>query len=97
MNKKLYATVSERANGACEICGEYGGEYLQLHHIINGSGKRRQHETEYSCIMLCVECHNEVHSNFRLNISLKKMVQALYMGQRYNEQEVRRMMGGKLY
>ncbi len=95
MNKKVYEAVSERAGGLCELCMEY--KPLQLHHIIGGRGKRTQCETEYSCIMLCMDCHSEVHSRFRLDRALKKMVQALYMAQNYTEQEIRRMMGGKMY
>ncbi len=47
--------------------------------------------------MLCMDCHEETESNFRLDKALKKMVQAIYAGQGYGETEIRRMMGGKLY
>jgi len=95
MNKQVYKAVSDRAGGLCELCMQY--KPLQLHHIIGGVGKRKQHETVESCIMLCLDCHDEVEGNYRLDRALKKMVQAIYAGQGYGETEIRRMMGGKLY
>ena len=95
MNKKIYNAVSERAGGLCELCGQY--KPLSLHHIIGGQGKRRQHETVESCIMLCVDCHEAVHKDFRIDRALKKILQVVYAKQGYNETEIRRMMGGKLY
>lgn len=95
MDKQVYKAVLERAGGLCELCFQY--KPLQLHHIIGGSGKRKQHETVESCMMLCLECHDEVERNKRLDRALKKMVQAIYAGQGYGEDEIRRMMGGKLY
>ena len=95
MNKQVYKAVSDRAGGLCELCGQY--KPLSLHHIVNGQGKRQQHETVESCIMLCADCHEVVHKDFRLDKALKKMVQAIYAGQGYGDMEIRRMMGGKMY
>lgn len=95
MDKRIYKAVSERAGGLCELCGQY--KPLSLHHIIGGRGKRKVHETVDSCIMLCMDCHEEAESNFRLDRALKKIAQAIYAGQGHGETEIRRMMGGKLY
>lgn len=95
MDKRIYKAVAERAGGLCELCGWY--KPLSLHHIIGGRGKRKQHETKDSCIMLCLDCHEAVHQDYRLDRALKKMVQAVYAGQGYGMDEIRRMMGGKMY
>ncbi len=47
--------------------------------------------------MLCLDCHEAVHQDYRLDRALKKMVQAVYAGQGYGMDEIRRMMGGKMY
>ena len=95
MDKRIYKAVADRAGGLCELCLEY--KPLQLHHIISGSGKRKQHETVESCIMLCVDCHRAAHNDFRVNRLLKKTVQLVYLCEGYTIDQVRRMMGGKLY
>ena len=95
MDKRVYKAVSDRAGGLCELCYQY--KPLQLHHIVGGRGKRKQHETVDSCIMLCLDCHDDVEGNIKLDRALKKMVQAIYAGKGHGETEIRRMMGGKLY
>ncbi|KYH35853.1 hypothetical protein CLTEP_02460 [Clostridium tepidiprofundi DSM 19306] len=97
MNKKIYSAVMERANGYCEVCNRYFGEKLQLHHIVSGTGKRQKYETLTSCIAVCIECHNEIHSNRKLDLALKKLVQEKYFRQGLNEKEVREKMGGRIY
>lgn len=96
MNKKVYNQVAERAAGRCEVCKRVGG--LELHHIL----RRRVKETQHNCIMLCYECHrgtNGVHgkNGHALDLKLKRMVQQKYFDMGYSEEEVRRLMGGRLY
>lgn len=91
--KKLFESVIERANGQCEVCGGRGAD---IHHTIFGNGKRKQHETYESLILLCMNCHHLAHST-ELNYKLKKQVQEEYFNQGYSEDEVRKMMGGRLY
>jgi len=84
----------------CKICGS--NHLVQEHHIVGGNGKRKQCETEQSKIFLCWEHHhgtNGVHGkNGRaLTLKLRLELQELYFEMGYAEQEVRKMMGGKLY
>lgn len=99
MDKKIYKAVSERSGGVCEVCGR--GGYLELHHAVNGSGKRKQHEIEDTCFHLCYECHRGnqgVHNgNRKLNLFLKKIAQKRLFDKGYNEKEVRQFMGGRIY
>lgn len=101
MNKEIIQAVLERSGGLCEECGV--ADYMcQLHHIIGGRGKRKQHETVESVILLCWDCHHGtfgVHGREgkTLDLKLKKQLQETYFNQGYTENEVRRMMGGKLY
>lgn len=83
-------------NEECLICGRYG--VVHHHHIVHGRGKRKYHETPYSVVPLCPECHKKVHSKngHELDIWLKQRLQALYFSEGYSEDEVRRLMGGKL-
>lgn len=99
MDKKIVQAVLERSKGLCEVCYAPGTE---LHHIIYGKGKRKQHETIESVVLLCYECHrgtNGVHgkNGKELNIKLKKQLQEYYFKQGYTEEETRELMGGKLY
>lgn len=98
--KKLYQRVLERSDGICEICR--GNHMVQMHHVIGGNGKKRQHESYESVLMLCWDCHHGndgVHgkNGHKLDKELKQEVQDKYFDQGYEEEEVRKMMGGKLY
>lgn len=95
----IYQEVKERDNYTCQAC--YGpGE--EIHHIIYGRGKRKEHENIDSLILLCRQCHrgtNGVHgkNGHKLNMRLKRALQAKYFKQGYSEEEVRELMGGRLY
>lgn len=99
-SKQIHNKVAERSKGKCELCTS---SYLvEHHHILGGQGKRRQYETVESIIALCWYCHKSkygVHGkNGRtLNLLLKQRLQETYFKQGYTEDEVREMMGGKLY
>lgn len=97
MDKKIYKAVMERANNRCEICGS--STSISLHHLIHGSGKRKQCETIESCKALCIDCHNKIHGKHghALDIRLKIDLQAKYFSMGYTESEVREKMGSKLY
>lgn len=99
MDKKIVQAVLERSKGLCEVCYAPGAE---LHHIIHGKGKRKQHETVESVVLLCWECHRGTYGvhgreGRKLDLQLKKQLQERYFKQGYSEKEVREMMGGKLY
>ncbi len=81
----------------CSICGSAGATVK--HHIIPGIGKRKQQETKWSMVELCLFCHSFVHSSkgFEKMLELKLELQRLYFSQGKSEDEVRTMMGGKLY
>jgi len=96
MNSEVYEAVRKRANGRCELCGKLTSE-LQLHHVISGYGRRREHESVETCLMLCGECHKEVHENAKLSRALKLLVEERLYRMGYNDSEVRTLMGGRLY
>ncbi len=84
----------------CEICDS--SHMVQNHHICGGNGKRKQHENEHSTIYLCWNCHHGtegVHGkNGRgLNVMLKQRLQDEYFSMGHSEDEVRQVMGGRLY
>lgn len=100
MNKNIVRAVLERSQGLCEWCGN--NNMVQLHHVIRGNGKRRQHESVESVIALCWTHHHSnkgVHGRDgkELDRILKIRLQKTYKEQGYKEDEVRRMMGGRLY
>lgn len=100
MNKQVAEAVLERSKGLCELCGS--NDRVSLHHIIGGSGKRKQHEAPETVIALCYSHHMGdygVHgkNGSQLNWNLKKTVQGYYLAQGLSEDEIREKMGGKLY
>jgi len=96
MDKAVYKSVSDRADGLCENCTKW--ENLELHHIL----RRKVPATIDNCIMLCSECHRGtkgVHGKegHRLDVRFKQGVQAIYLSQGKTENETRVLMGGRLY
>lgn len=97
--KKIAPKVLERSSGLCKACSSSGTE---LHHCIGGSGKRKQHQNEYSVVLLCFECHRGTHGvhgreGKAIDIKLKTQLQDTYFNQGYSEDEVRKKMGGRMY
>ena len=100
MDNALVEQIYERSKGYCEICGST--HMLEIHHIIFGKGKRKQHERIESIILLCYSCHrgtNGVHgkNGRKLDIRLKQRLQKTYQDKGYTEEEIRELMGGRLY
>jgi len=95
MNKEVYEAVRKRANGRCELCGKLTNE-LELHHVISGYGRRREHESVETCLMLCSECHEQVHRDAKLHRVLKMLVQERLKVAGKSEDEIRAIMGGRL-
>ena len=66
-NKKIivtadtYKKVIEREQYKCKLCGT--SQNLHLHHIIYRSEDRNLINEPSNCIMLCIKCHELVHSN----------------------------------
>ena len=99
-SKERYKKVVERSKGQCEVCGSNQG--IELHHILSGSGRRKQQERYETVIALCFECHRGtygVHGKYgnELNIRLKQDLQEHYFKQGKSEKEVRVLMGGRIY
>jgi len=102
MDKKIYEQAAERSQGICEVDGCQSSNGLELHHIIYGSGKRKQCERLESVIFLCNSHHHGnygIHGmyGFTLNMKLKKKLQGTYFNSGMSETEVRKWMGGSLY
>lgn len=85
-----------RERGYCALCG---GRSDHRHHIISGTGRRKRCETKESVIDLCVYCHSLVHSAKGADImtSLKLDLQKQYFDQGRSLEDVRELMGDKLY
>lgn len=61
VKKEVYNAVYVRDDGRCRLCGSY--KNLHLHHIIYRSENKMLINDINNCIMLCINCHNLVHSN----------------------------------
>lgn len=57
---EIYNEVYKRDKGKCRLCGNNN---IQLHHIIYRSEDKSKINDINNCIMLCVKCHQLVHSN----------------------------------
>ena len=95
VSKQLAQEIIDRSGGCCEICGSCS--VCQIHHIL----RRFVKPTRDNLIMLCWNCHlgtNGVHgkNGHELDIKLKKDLQAKLFDSGLSEEEVRKMMGGKL-
>lgn len=96
MNKQVYADVMKRANGECEVC--HRSANLELHHIL----RRKVTATRFNCTALCSECHRGtfgIHgkNGHDLDMKLKLQVQEGYFLVGKDEDEVRELIGGRLY
>ena len=97
VSPELANKIIERANGSCESCRKriYRGE---IHHIVN----RHVEATEENLIFLCKDCHtgeNGCHGRdgAPLWLSMRLALQDKYYQQGKTEDEVRKLMGGKIY
>ena len=98
MNKQVYEEVYKRSKGLSELCGSHGNGIVELHHI----ARRRVKESPENCIMLCYEHHRGtwgVHGSrgAELDKQLKRTLQGYYKAQGKSEEEIRTLMGGRLY
>lgn len=74
----------------CLICGHRPAEHG--HHLICGSGKRKNGTKDKLKIPVCAECHNRIHSD-GASMKLSKMVgQAIYE-QTHTREEFRKRYG----
>ena len=99
MDEEIVQAVLERSQLLCENCYGPGEEF---HYICFGSGKRKQHETKESVVLLCYKCHRGTYGihgreGKKLDLKLKLRLQETYLNQGYTEEETRKMMGGKIY
>lgn len=80
----------------CTICGIY--KMCSAHHLVSGRGNRIECENEKSVIRICDDCHKYLHSSKgqKLNNKLKLKLQKEYFKMGKTEDEVRKLMGGKL-
>jgi len=103
MDKHIYNQALERSEGGlCECYGCQSNNNTQLHHIIKGSGKRTQCERIESVLFLCWEHHfgnYGVHgkNGHVLDMKLKIKLQETYFNLGMSEDDVRKLLGGKLY
>ena len=97
MKKEIAEAIIKRASGKCEWCGAVCEG--SLHHIVGGNGKRKQHEREESVIHICDFCHYGKYgatNNVETNTAMKRELQFYYF-KTHTENEVRELMGGRLY
>ncbi len=91
---ELAEEIILRAKGKCEVCNKNGSE---IHHVLG----RKVPATVENLLYTCSECHrgnDGAHDNPKgLGLKMKLSVQANYFKQGYNENEVRALMGGKIY
>ena len=74
---------------------------LEIHHIVYGHGKRKQHESIDSIILLCYDCHrgtNGVHgkNGAEVDRQLKLFLVRKLEAKGKTEEEIREALGGTL-
>ena len=76
--KKAKMRRKKTPDSVCYICGN---PYVELHHIFEGTGRRRIADKYDFCqVWLCEDHHREVHAipNWGLDLELKQMAQRIY-------------------
>lgn len=63
-------SIVEKRGGVCERCGKNGGCALELHHILSRAKFPQLVDMEENIMVLCHECHKEIHCNPFLNAAL---------------------------
>jgi len=96
VSQEIADVVLERAGGVCENCGKET-ESGEIHHIAPWI-----EATPENLIYLCFDCHrgtNGCHGRDGAALALKIRIalQEKYYSQGYNRDEVRKLMGGKIY
>ena len=61
VSNDIYDQVFNACNGQCVLCG--GTNLLQAHHIRYRSERKDLINELTNMLMLCINCHNKVHSN----------------------------------
>lgn len=61
VTKQVYECVYTRDEGKCVLCGS--NELIQLHHIFYRSERKDLINDPNNCVLLCLKCHQLVHSN----------------------------------
>lgn len=62
--------IVDKRGGVCARCGKNGGGALELHHILSRAKFPQLVDMEENIMVLCHECHKEIHCNPFLNASL---------------------------
>ena len=68
VNSDTYDFVYNRDKGRCVICGS--NNLIALHHIVYRSQDKSKINDVDNCCMLCLQCHNKVHSNKTIYLPL---------------------------
>ena len=98
ISRKVKEKIWLRADYSCELCGSKSG--LQHHHIVKksqGGGNNIE-----NIILLCWHCHHSttgVHGRegHKLDLKLKLDLQDRYRSQGKSKEEIRHLMGGRIY
>ena len=94
LSNKLRKEVEKKANYMCELCGRSGNH--QVHHIFSGKGRKDKTERIECLAYLCINCHRKLHDTGANNRYLKLKAQSELSSKGYNEDEIRKIVGGKL-
>ena len=86
-----------RANKCCENCGANIGKAGEIHHIVDWV-----EAVTDNLIYLCFECHRGTkgchgRDGAGLRLLLRLQLQDKYYSQGKTEDEVRKLMGGRIY
>lgn len=93
IDPKLIEQINKRSYGLCELCGRIGEQY---HHIYGGNGRRKLTERVECMAHLCASCHNLLHDIGENNRYLKLKAQSELSSNGYSDDEIRKIVGGKL-
>lgn len=63
--------------GRCSVCGRYSS--LDVHHLINGSAKRKKSDEYGLVIEVCRACHRDIHDHPAKYLWLKQKAQEKVM------------------
>lgn len=87
--KELKHLYYDQQNGCCKMCGErFDIAYMEMHHILPHSKFPELRKDANNLVMLCHDCHNEVHNNPFINVRMmeaKAKELGINLQERYEE------------
>ena len=73
----MKSIISDDVVNVCYLC-KIHSEYLEEHHIFEGTGRRKVSDSRGMLVHLCRNCHRKIHEKHEQEMELKELGQRIY-------------------